>query len=486
MSYECEYCNSVLQSARTLKKHQRTAKKCIEKRGVGYEIKCICEKEFSRADKYKKHTLQCVPFIQDKYTKMIEEKDKLIDEKEKKIKEEKEIAIKEKDKVINKLEKEIKKLNKRATTINNNKITINNPLINLNIPANLSQTAIQEICKQFLNQKTVNEGYKSMAKFLVKYIIMDKDGKVNVLCTDVNRKVFKYRDEDGRLLKDVRGFILKKKIRKGSIQEINKIAGGLLGNLDPENDTFIIEADRINSSRDYEKLVKELSVLLYEKSLTVDDLKKELPPPKIEEKKQLIENEDSDDEEIVKQYWTGDEEEEILDEETMKEINEKVHDFYTREIHEIGKKCDDNENSKSPSPQKKVLSKKNKKDEKDDEVLVIKLKEWKEEKSIEEENEEENENEEEEMTNEERVEITSKLMGWSSLPLTKEDKIKLKKFYNEKSIKEQIDIEYPSNQESEDDRTPRTKKRLQKELEEDNGPYGYGPIQISYDSNDWN
>jgi hypothetical protein len=69
---ECEYCGAVLRDAANLRRHQKTAKACIDAqkaRGVSVKAESVshtcagCEKTFGRKDYFSKHIVACTSYL---------------------------------------------------------------------------------------------------------------------------------------------------------------------------------------------------------------------------------------------------------------------------------------------------------------------------------------------------------------------------------------------------------------------------------------
>ena len=54
-----------------------------------------------------------------------------------------------------------------------------------------------------LNANHVVDGQKGLAKFMVDTILKDEEGNLLYKCTDVSRNIFKYKNSEGEINKDV-------------------------------------------------------------------------------------------------------------------------------------------------------------------------------------------------------------------------------------------------------------------------------------------
>ena len=86
-----------------------------------------------------------------------------------------------------------------------------------NILGNLEfkENTIKETVDNNYNIDYLNEGIKGLAQFTRDHIInAGEDGKKKYLCSDPSRAIFKYKDENGVIQKDVKAIKLKKAIQE--------------------------------------------------------------------------------------------------------------------------------------------------------------------------------------------------------------------------------------------------------------------------------
>ena len=205
---KCEYCNNVFKTLKIMNKHQKTAKFCLVKQ----KKELICEHcnniSFSQND-FETHQNNCITFLKSKIKELQDEnKDILyyqnkIEFYEKQLTEKNEQLV-EKDNQIKHLQEQIVSITKTAvskpTTTNNT--NINNKIMNMSV-LNLDSENVKSIINDKYNLDLISEGQKGVAKFATNFLLKDSDGNLNYICTDPSRKIFKYKNNDGDLEKDI-------------------------------------------------------------------------------------------------------------------------------------------------------------------------------------------------------------------------------------------------------------------------------------------
>ena len=208
MNNKCEYCNNVFKTLKIMIQHQKTAKFCLLKQKK--QIKCeSCNNiSFSQTD-FENHQNNCITFLKSKIKELNDENKDIVYYQnkvefcEKQLTEKNEQLI-EKDNQIKHLQEQIVSITKTAvskpTTTNNN--NINNKILNMSI-LNLDTENIKSIINDKYNLDVISEGQKGVAKFATNFLLKDSDGNLNYVCTDASRKIFKYKNNDGELEKDM-------------------------------------------------------------------------------------------------------------------------------------------------------------------------------------------------------------------------------------------------------------------------------------------
>ena len=235
-NFKCEYCNNILSSLSSLNYHKKTNKKCLSTRVNDDNNNIIIKKEFVCNEcgfitNFKHHVSlhKCRPEYIDIYKKYInteKENKKYLEklnmvEKENKIYLEKIEKLKNKNillktELTQKLDKQIEKHENQLFTLASKPTSVK--IQNLtNILGNLEfkENTIKETIDNKYNIDYLNEGIKGLAQFTKDHIInAGEDGKKKYICSDPARAMFKYKDENGNIQKDVKAIKLKKAIQE--------------------------------------------------------------------------------------------------------------------------------------------------------------------------------------------------------------------------------------------------------------------------------
>jgi hypothetical protein len=184
--FDCEFCNSSFSSKGNLTLHKKTAKKCLLLQGNFNEIKTktftcnICDTIYLSNKSLKEHSKKCFVDV----NKFLELKKQL---------ESKDIQIKDlQDKLANIAEIGAKK----HTT--NNYTNITNQLA----PYDLNREKIYAIVNEYFTEDHLYARENGIANFAVNNLLTNDEGQIKMTCTDTSRKIFAYKDKDGKIYKD--------------------------------------------------------------------------------------------------------------------------------------------------------------------------------------------------------------------------------------------------------------------------------------------
>jgi hypothetical protein len=260
---ECEFCKSSFSTNKVLKAHQKTAKYCLEKqvlqnKVVEYMICDCCKRKFTTKREFKDHKEKCID-IKDNEIKNLRDEIRNLRDEIRNIKEENKDKIIIKDNKILELETElkiyknlssesqecIKEIAKQPKTTLSNTTNTNN-IMNL---APLDMNVLTEKLKTVINEQMTEahllEGQEGLAKLLAPCFILE-DGRKLITCTDTSRNVWKSKDTNGNILKDVKANNIAKTVQPLAVSKAD-----ILIDLDGKKRTKIYEL------RDIEKRKKE-------------------------------------------------------------------------------------------------------------------------------------------------------------------------------------------------------------------------------------
>jgi hypothetical protein len=249
MSFQCEYCKNSFKTKSNYNKHQQSANYCLLKRRIEVEknFECeICDKSFSLKDTYQKHYTSCInhPGV----IKLRKQIDVLSEENTqlKTINKQVEIYKKQIQDLQDKLENIAVKAVNRPITSNTTNTTNTNNIMNL---APLDMNIFSEKLKTFINENMTEQhlldGQEGIAR-LIAPCFTQEDGRKLITCTDTSRNIWKSKDTNGNILKDVKANNIAKTVQPLAVSKAD-----ILIDLDGKKRTKIYEL------RDIEKRKKE-------------------------------------------------------------------------------------------------------------------------------------------------------------------------------------------------------------------------------------
>jgi len=198
MSYNCDICDVKITHSQNILKHKRT-EKC-----------------------------QYIKRLLDKKNTVILDRNKIIQKENEELKEKIKMLLeenKEKDNKIKNIEdkaEEYRKIiekvaSKTTTTTNvvNNKNTYNNHL-NYISSEPINYNTLKDDLSKVITAKSMLYDDEAFNNHIINNILRDENGKDKVLCTDINRKNFSYKDQtSGKLVSDPELENLREKLKKG-------------------------------------------------------------------------------------------------------------------------------------------------------------------------------------------------------------------------------------------------------------------------------
>ena len=277
--FKCEFCNKDYSTKNILSTHQKTTKRCLTLRGVIKELSYKCEDcnyKTERKDNFTEHIEKCKKKIKQK-TINIRQKNEELEKELDRYKRDYENA----QKTIEELRTENKeykdKIFSLATKpIINNTKTTNNNIQNLVI-SDWRQDTIEEKVERGFTLEHLEDGLKGVARFTNEHIIKGPGGVKSLLCTDISRMIFKYKDSEGVVQKDIRATKLKnalkepiiKKSKEMFITESSKLFDVMNASAEDENMDFT--NSKINNLRENFLQVKRIdeNAEMYAKELVL-------------------------------------------------------------------------------------------------------------------------------------------------------------------------------------------------------------------------
>lgn len=210
--FKCEFCNKILSAKRNLDNHLIC---CAERKDL-ITKECDELNRLKELVELKDNEIKELLNLNEMKDKDLIEKDKIIiklntqnenykEHFEKQEENYKEQLQKQEEKLSdlqNKLDKIANKAIDRPTTVVSNTTTNNN----LNIMSSIDFNDLENIkylIENKLNANHVVDGQKGIAQFLVDSFLKDDEGNLKYKCTDPSRSIFKYKNREGEINKDI-------------------------------------------------------------------------------------------------------------------------------------------------------------------------------------------------------------------------------------------------------------------------------------------
>jgi len=189
MSVNCDFCNTKISSKYILAKHKQTESCQRIKRELEYSKNII---ELNN----KNNELEKIINYQNKE---LDKKDTIILTLENKIK-----SLEDKSEEYRKIVEKAATKSTKTVNNNNNKNTYNhNNYLNYISQEPLKFSELRQNISKLVTTKTIMFDNDDFNEHITKNILRDENGKDKVLCTDINRKNFTYKDEkSGQLVSD--------------------------------------------------------------------------------------------------------------------------------------------------------------------------------------------------------------------------------------------------------------------------------------------
>ena len=245
----CEFCKKEYSSKSNLLKHQQTTVKCIL-----LQQNCInnckyCEYTTKKKHIFNIHIIQCSDKKIKEYKKLYDKtihkntllQNTIFELKEEcdKVKEEYsnlKMELKIKNQHTSFLETEYTEVKKqlydnvqiilaKPSIINNSCITSSSlsTINKLELSLNVNNDVINQKVDDYFTLTHLTDGIKGVAKFTNDHIINKENGQSKYICSDVARTIFKYKDDNNKIQKDVKATKLKNLIKEPIITKSKQL-----------------------------------------------------------------------------------------------------------------------------------------------------------------------------------------------------------------------------------------------------------------------
>jgi hypothetical protein len=245
MNTKCEFCKKTFSNTYILKNHKMKAKYCLEiqnKKKVVFVIEedfqCdLCDKTLSSKQSLNNHLAICrtknIDIIVQQNTALkiqLKNLQEQLANKDINFKEQldsKNIELDKKDLHIKELEDRLERVANKAiekpTTISTSTYN-NNSTNHINLATfNITPESTKQILKDKLKREHLYYGMGGFADFAKEHLLTLENGEIIYKCFDVSRQIFKYVDDNGTLIKDVKAKKLMGLIREPVVLRILEI-----------------------------------------------------------------------------------------------------------------------------------------------------------------------------------------------------------------------------------------------------------------------
>ena len=204
---ECQYCKSILSSISSLNSHQKRTKYCLEKQGKSLSENYCCEycnKNFTLKSSLQSHYNICS--VNNEYIRNM--KNIQNEDKYKNIIQDLQDRIEEQKQTIKDLQDKLENIALKAISRPTQQIKqTNNQVINL-APFDLTPEKAKLIFETKYTPEYFLQGMKGLTNFVSDHIIKTDKGECIYACYDRSRDVFKYKNEAGEIINDIKAIRL--------------------------------------------------------------------------------------------------------------------------------------------------------------------------------------------------------------------------------------------------------------------------------------
>ena len=238
--FSCEFCSSTFSRESSLTYHQNHTRACLDIQGrqPPNKVTCrFCGESYAKPSALRAHEEKCDKRPTPNEEKMAEEivrlqselaltKDEVarLREENAKYQAVNEVYRQRVDRTDDMLQKQLaevtqiaakrSKVTHKTTTIYNQSNVSHNHL-------DLSNTdQIHEKLSEHLDPQVIAQGQVGIARLVVKNILTTDDGDLLYVCTDQDRHIFRYLNEEGKEVKDIRAGHLKDALDRSGIRQL--------------------------------------------------------------------------------------------------------------------------------------------------------------------------------------------------------------------------------------------------------------------------
>jgi TolB-like protein len=104
-------------------------------------------------------------------------------------------------------------------------------------PFDMNKQKFSDVIKESFTKDYMIEGQKGVAKFAVDKLLKDEDGKLQYVCTDPSRQIYKFKTIEGDVERDVKA----QKLTKNIIEEIKRKSQSIVvADMNSDADVFML------------------------------------------------------------------------------------------------------------------------------------------------------------------------------------------------------------------------------------------------------
>jgi TolB-like protein len=227
-NYNCKYCGSNFKRRDLLFKHQNNAQYCLNIQ--------LREKEREREREQLKTELENTKRDLESTKRECEKLKIELESTKRNLEDMKEDRDDYKDKVFSLANNPI---NNYTALTNTNTHNGNNNILMLT-PFDMNKQKFSDVIKESFTKDYMIEGQKGVAKFAVDKLLKDEDGKLQYVCTDPSRQIYKFKTIEGDVERDVKA----QKLTKNIIDELKRKSQSIVvADMNSDADVFMLIAN---------------------------------------------------------------------------------------------------------------------------------------------------------------------------------------------------------------------------------------------------